>query len=103
MSHIWPLKNRENQSVTRAIKMYILKTPTPVSQNSEKHLFNFRCLNSCNLTSEMTQVTVFSRLCQKSHTRFIFLLEMYICEIRIQWQYESCFRRRSIFAERIKR
>ena len=33
MSHIWPLKNRENRSVTRA--MHILKTPTLMCQDSE--------------------------------------------------------------------
>ena len=35
MSYILPLKNRENRSVTRAIKMHIFNTPTLVCQNSE--------------------------------------------------------------------
>ena len=70
MSHIWPLKNRENRSVTRGIKMRILKTPTLVCQNSENIYLTFVAYSS-NMTSEMTQLTVFNRLCQKSHN-FVF-------------------------------
>ena len=29
MSHIWPLKNFDNPSETRAIKMHSFKAPTP--------------------------------------------------------------------------
>ena len=58
----WPLKNRENRSVTRAIKMHIFNTPTLVCENSENIYLTFVAFSS-NMTSEMTQFTVFSRLC----------------------------------------
>ena len=66
MSNIWPLKNHENRSVTCAIKMHILNTPTLVCQNSENIYLTFVAYSS-SMTSEMTQFTVFSHLCQKSH------------------------------------
>ena len=46
--------------------MHILNTPTLVCQNSE-NIYIFFIAYSSNMTSEMTQFTVFSRLCQKSH------------------------------------
>ena len=46
--------------------MHILKTPTLVCQNSENIYLTFVAYSS-NMTSEITQFTVFSRLCQKSH------------------------------------
>ena len=58
MSHIWPLKNRENGSVTRAI----LKTTTLVF-DSENIYLTFVAYSS-NMTSVRTQCTVFSRLCK---------------------------------------
>ena len=61
MSHIWPLKNRENRSVTRGIKMRILKTPTLVCQNSENIYLTFFAYSS-NMMSEMTQFTVFKKV-----------------------------------------
>ena len=66
MSHIWPLKNCENQSVTLKLllKMHILKTPTLVCQNSENIYLTFVAFSS-NMTSDMMQFTVFSHLCQK--------------------------------------
>ena len=69
MSHILPLKNR---SVTRAIKNAYLKTPILLCQNSENIYLTFGAYSS-NMTSEMMQFTVFSRLCQKSHIFRLFL------------------------------
>ena len=46
--------------------MHILNTPTLVCQNSENIYLTFVAYSS-NMTSEMTQFTVFSPLCQKSH------------------------------------
>ena len=68
MSYIWPLKNRENRSVT----CNIFNTPTLVCENSENIYLTFVAFSS-NMTSEMTQFTVFSRLCQKSHIFRLFL------------------------------
>ena len=52
--------------------MHILKTPTLVCQNSEIIYLTFVAYSS-NVTSEMTQFTVFSRLCQeKSYFAFVF-------------------------------
>ena len=72
MSHIWPLKNRENRSVTRAIKMHILKTPTLVCQNSENIYLTFIAYSN-NMTSEMMQFTIFSLYAKKSHIFRLFL------------------------------
>ena len=72
MSHIWPLKYRENRSVTRAIKMHILKTPTLVCQNSENIYLTFVAYSS-NMTSEVKHFRVFSRLCQKGNIFRLFL------------------------------
>ena len=44
MSHIWPLKNHENRSVTRAIKNAYFKNTNPCVLKLWKHLFNFPCL-----------------------------------------------------------
>ena len=52
--------------------MHILKTPTLVCQNTETIYLPFVAFSS-NMTSEMTPVTVFSRLCQKSHIFRLFL------------------------------
>ena len=68
MSYILPLKNRDNRSV----KMHIFNTPTLVCQNAE-HIYLTFVAYSSNMTSEMTQFTVFSRLCQKSHIFRMFL------------------------------
>ena len=67
MSYILSLKNRENRSVTRAFKNAYFNTPTLVCQNI------YFVAYSSNMTSEMTQFTVFSRLCQKSHIFRMFL------------------------------
>ena len=56
MSYILPLKNRENRSVTRTFKNAYFFTPT---------IYLTFVAYSSNMTSEMTQFTVFSRLCQK--------------------------------------
>ena len=74
MSHKWPLKNCENRSVTEParLKMHILKTPTLVCQNCENIYLTFIAYSS-NMTSEMTQFTVFSPLCQKSNIFLLFL------------------------------
>ena len=62
MSHIWPLKNRENRTVTSRLKMYNFKTKPLVCQNSE-NIYLTVVAYSSNITSEMTPFTVFSRLC----------------------------------------
>ena len=68
MRYIWPLKNRENRSVTRAIKNAYFQYTNPCVW---KHL-TFVAFSS-NMTSEMTQFTVFSRLYQKkSYFSFVF-------------------------------
>ena len=73
MSNIWPLKNLENRSVTRAIKNAYLKKHQPLRVKTLK-TFNLTFVAySSNMTSEMTQFTVFSRLCQKSHIFRLFL------------------------------
>ena len=68
MSHIWPLKNRENRSVTRAIKNAYFKNTNPCVSNSENVYLTFVAYSS-----NMMQFTVFSRLCQKSHIFRLFL------------------------------
>ena len=73
MSNIWPLKNRENQSVKHAITNKYFKNTNPcVCQNYENIYLTF-VANSSNMTSEMTQFTVFSRVCPKSHIFRLFL------------------------------
>ena len=58
MSYILPLKN--------------FNTPTLVRQNSENIYLTFGAFSS-NMTSEMTQFSVFSRLCQKkSYFSYVF-------------------------------
>ena len=52
--------------------MHILNTPTLVRQNSENIYLTFVAYSS-NMTSEMTQFTVFSRLYKKSHIFRLFL------------------------------
>ena len=52
--------------------MHIFNTPTLVCQNSENIYLTFVAYSS-NMTSEMTQFTVFSRLCQKSRIFRMFL------------------------------
>ena len=52
--------------------MHNFNTPTLVCQNSENFYLTFIAY-SRNMTSEMTQFTVFSRLCQKSHIFRMFL------------------------------
>ena len=54
------------------LKMHILNTPTLVCQNSENIYLTFVAYSS-NMTSEMTQFTVFSRLCKKSNIFRLFL------------------------------
>ena len=72
MSHIWPPKNCENRSVTLELllKMHILKTPTLVCQNSENIYLTFVAYSS-NMTSEMTQFTVFSHFNAKKVIFFV--------------------------------
>ena len=53
MRYIWPLKNRENRSGIRAIKMPILKTPILVCQKSQNIYLTFVAYSS-KMTSEMT-------------------------------------------------
>ena len=72
MSYILPLKNRENRSVAREFKNAYFNTPTLVCKNSENIYLTFVAFSS-NMTSEMKQFTVFSRLCQKSHVFRMFL------------------------------
>ena len=56
MTYIWPLKNHENRSVTRAIKNAYFKYTNPCVS---KHL-TFVDYSS-NVTLELTQVTFSSR------------------------------------------
>ena len=72
MNYIWPLNNHENRSVTRVFKNAYFNTPILVCQNSESIYLTFVAFSS-NMTSEMTQFTVISRLCQKSHIFRLFL------------------------------
>ena len=51
--------------------MHNLKTTTLACQNSEN--IYYLVAYSSNMTSEMTQFTVYSRLCKKSHIFRLFL------------------------------
>ena len=51
--------------------MHILKTPIFVCKNSENIYLTFDAYSSKTML-EMTQFTVFSRLCQKRHFPFVF-------------------------------
>ena len=71
--------------------MHILKTPTLVCRNSENIYLTFVAYSS-NMTSEMTQFTVFSRLCQKkSYFSYVFLNrnQSAICEQNL-YLYQQC-------------
>ena len=91
--------------------MHIFNTPTLVCQNSE-NIYLTSIAYYSNMTSELTQFTVFSRLCQVIFS-FVFKFGSIVrlCEqdlyfyqrcLFVKYVYEFCLRRRSIFAEGIK-